>query len=103
MKSPRKLPKFQPVTVSQWLEGHSERVYAVCGAFTFSLCVREGMVARIERYERPAQIPDYTLKTKMLASTTTLTDYLTLWQEVFGPKMVIAWDASVLAEKEAAK
>jgi len=96
MKPPRKFPIFANVTVTDWLNGHQERIYAVVGPFTFSLAVEAGRIVRISRYDKPGLIEDAQFMTS-LPPTIKLAEYLIRWSEAYPAERAIAWDDAVLA------
>lgn len=95
---PRPLPSFQDITVTDWLKGHQERVYARTANFTFSLTLDGISVVRVDRYRDPVRIPAYRFMTLLPAHHTKLADYLSRWQEPLDKKTPIVWDDAVLAE-----
>jgi hypothetical protein len=100
MTAPRKFPVFANQTVEQWLSGHSERVYAVVGTFTFSIALDNGKVARIERYDKPDRIPDTTHVTELIGSTTKLAEYLIRWSSIYPNDREILWDEQTTRKTE---
>lgn len=96
---PRKYPVFTDRTIAEWLEGHQERVYAVVGAFTFSLTLKGRTVVRIEKYDRPERIPAGQYEVQMPPNRR-LSEYLLRWSQVFTAKQEIKWDDAVTGKTE---
>lgn len=98
MKPPRKFPPFVNQSVTDWLSGQPERIYAVVGNFTFSLSVKNGYVVRITRYSKPDRISDNYFMTGFIACQVKLGEYLKRWSEVWPNDRAITWDDSIVAK-----